>query len=55
MMALLAVEGFASVLGDLDRRMEDPVTLLRVLALCESEPTMVGCSLHAIGIAVRAD
>ena len=50
---LLAVEGFGSLLGDLERRMENPAALLRALALCESEPSMVGCSAHAIGVAVR--
>jgi SAM-dependent methyltransferase len=50
---LLAVEGFGWVLGDLDRHLEDPERLLRVLALCESEPSMLGCSAHVIGVAVR--
>jgi hypothetical protein len=53
MSTLIAVEGFGWVLGDLDRRMQNPAALLRVLALCESEPSMVGCSAHAIGVAVR--
>lgn len=51
---LVAVEGFGMLLGDLDRRMQDPSSLLRVLALSEAEPSMVGCSAHAIGVAVPA-
>jgi SAM-dependent methyltransferase len=50
---LVAVEGFGWLLGDLDRRMQNPEALLRALALCESEPSMLGCSAHAIGVAVR--
>ena len=50
---VVAVEGFGSLLGDLERRMRDPAALLRVLALCESEPSMLGCSAHAIGVASR--
>jgi SAM-dependent methyltransferase len=53
--SLVAVEGFAMLMGDLDRRVRDPAMLLRALALCESEPTMIGCSAHAIGVAVRTD
>jgi SAM-dependent methyltransferase len=55
MTALVAVEGFGMLLSDLDRRLQDPANLLRALALCEAEPTMVGCSAHVIGVAVRAD
>lgn len=50
---LLAVEGFAWLLGDLERYMQNPEALLRVLALCEAESSMLGCSAHAIGVAVR--
>jgi SAM-dependent methyltransferase len=50
---LVAVEGFGWLLGDLDQRMEHPEQLLRVLALCESEPSMLGCSAHIMAVAVR--
>jgi SAM-dependent methyltransferase len=50
---LVAIEGFAWLLGDLERYLQNPETLLRALALCESEPSMLGCSAHAIGVAVR--
>jgi ubiquinone/menaquinone biosynthesis C-methylase UbiE len=51
---LVAVEGFALVLGDLDRHLENPEPLLRVLELCESEPSMLGCSSHVMAVATRS-
>ena len=53
MTTLLAVEGFAWLLGDLERYMQNPEALLRVLALCEAESSILGCSAHSIGVAVR--
>jgi SAM-dependent methyltransferase len=53
MTGVVAVEGFGWLLGDLDRYVENPAGLLRALALSEAEPSMVGCSAHAIGVAVR--
>jgi ubiquinone/menaquinone biosynthesis C-methylase UbiE len=50
---LLAVEGFGWLLGDLDQRMLTPDPLLRAIRLTESEPSMLGCSAHVIGIALR--
>jgi SAM-dependent methyltransferase len=50
---LVAVEGFAWLLGDLERRMAEPQALLDVLRLTESEPSMLGCSAHVIGVATR--
>jgi len=50
---LVAVEGFAWLLPDLERRMADPEPLLRVLRLTESEPSLLGCSAHVIGVADR--
>jgi hypothetical protein len=48
---LVAVEGFAWLLGDLEARMANPEPLLRALRLTEAEPSMLGCSAHLIGIA----
>lgn len=45
----IAVEGFGGLLGDLANRMNDPGPLLRVLRLCETEPSMLGVSAHIIG------
>jgi SAM-dependent methyltransferase len=50
---LVAVEGFAWLLGDLERRMQNPEALLRALSLCELETSMLGCSAHAIGVGVH--
>lgn len=47
--ALIAVEGFGRILGDLTTRMKDPGPLLRSLRLCETEPSMLGISAHVIG------
>jgi len=48
---LLAVEGFAGLLGDLSDRMRDPAPLLRAIRLTESEPSMLGVSAHVLGAA----
>ena len=50
---LVAVEGFAWLLPDLAERMADPEPLLRVVRLTESEPSLLGCSAHVIGVASR--
>lgn len=50
---LVAVEGFAWLLGDLAERMADPGPLLRAVQLSESEPSMLGCSAHVIATAVK--
>jgi SAM-dependent methyltransferase len=50
---LVAVEGFAWLLGDLAERMADPEPLLRVVRLTETEPALLGCSAHVIGVADR--
>jgi SAM-dependent methyltransferase len=50
---LIAVEGFAWLLGDLEERMADPEPLLRAVRLTEAEPSMLGCSAHVIGTATR--
>ena len=51
---LVAVEGYGWLLGDLERRMEDPSPLLRAIRLTETEPSMLGCSAHVIGTATRS-
>lgn len=48
---LVAVEGFAWLLGDLEQRMTDPTDLLRAVRLTETEPSMLGTSAHVIGVA----
>jgi SAM-dependent methyltransferase len=50
---LVAVEGYAWLLGDLAARMANPEPLLRAVRLTETEPSMLGCSAHVIGIATR--
>ncbi|WP_030435603.1 class I SAM-dependent methyltransferase [Actinoplanes subtropicus] len=50
---LLAVEGFAHLLPDLAGRMLDPEPLLRAVRLTEREPSMLGASPHALGVARR--
>jgi SAM-dependent methyltransferase len=50
---LVAVEGFAWLLGDLESRMANPEPLLRAVRLTETEPSMLGCSAHVIGTATR--
>ncbi|MGO9872193.1 MAG: class I SAM-dependent methyltransferase [Acidimicrobiia bacterium] len=52
--ALVAVEGYAWLLGDLARRMATPEPLLRAIRLTETEPSMLGASAHVIGLAARA-
>ncbi|WP_250640017.1 methyltransferase domain-containing protein [Frankia sp. AiPa1] len=48
---LVAVEGFAWLLGDLEQRMDNPADLLRAVRLTETEPSMLGTSAHVIGMA----
>lgn len=53
---LVAVEGFAWLLGDLEQRMADPADsadLLRAVGLTEAEPSMLAASAHLIGVAHR--
>lgn len=50
---LVGVESFGWLLGDLERRMEDPKSLLRALRLTEREPSMIGVSGHVIGVGRR--
>jgi SAM-dependent methyltransferase len=50
---LVAVEGFAWLLGDLETRMMNPEPLLEAVRLTEAEPSMLGCSAHVVGVAVR--
>jgi SAM-dependent methyltransferase len=50
---LIAVEGFAWLLDDLSRRMQQPDDLLRAVRHTEAEPSMLGVSAHVIGHARR--
>jgi SAM-dependent methyltransferase len=50
---LVAVEGYAWLLGDLTDQMANPEPLLRAVRLTESEPSMLGCSAHVIGAATN--
>jgi SAM-dependent methyltransferase len=51
---LVAVEGFAWLLPDLDRRLADPADLLAAVRITESEPSLLGASAHVIGLARKA-
>lgn len=50
---LVAIEGFAWLLSDLEQRMKAPEALLRALRLSEAEPSMIGCSAHIMAIGVK--
>jgi hypothetical protein len=50
---LVAVEGFAWLLDDLEDRMTEPGPLLRAVRLSESKPSMLGCAAHVIATAAR--
>jgi SAM-dependent methyltransferase len=50
---LVAVEGYAWLLADLEVRMANPAALLHAIRLTESEPSMLGCSAHVMGVASR--
>ncbi|GAA2065143.1 hypothetical protein GCM10009801_10210 [Streptomyces albiaxialis] len=56
--ALLAVEGPAKLLGDIDARMEDERRrdqLLRTLRRLEAEPSVLGLSQHHLVVATAGD
>lgn len=49
---LVAVEGFAWLLGDLEQRMiAEPEPIVAAVRLTEREPSMLGCSAHVMAIA----
>jgi hypothetical protein len=50
---LLGVEGYGWLLGDLEQQMTSPGPLLRAIRLTESDPSMLGCSAHVLGVAIR--
>jgi len=50
---LLGVEGYGWLLGDLEQQMASPGPLLRAIRLTESDPSMLGCSAHVLGVATR--
>ena len=50
---LIGVEGHAWLLGNLVELVQDPVPLLEVLRLVESEPALLGMSAHVITIATK--
>jgi len=50
---LVAVEGFAWLLGDLAQRLADPELLLDAIRITEMEGSMLGCAAHVMGIATR--
>lgn len=50
---LVAVEGFGWLLGDLAERMQRPEPLLRAIRLTETEPSLLSCSAHVIGVGRR--
>ncbi|MEV0234090.1 class I SAM-dependent methyltransferase [Nonomuraea sp. NPDC050786] len=50
---LLAVEGFAGPLGNLEDLLREPEQLMRVIRLTESEPAMLGVSAHLMAVASK--
>ena len=50
---LLAVEGFAGLLGNLDELLKQPDRLLRAIRLTECEPSMLGVSAHVVAVAAK--
>ncbi|GAA2353328.1 class I SAM-dependent methyltransferase [Nonomuraea africana] len=50
---LVAVEGFAWLLGDLEELLGRPESLLRAIRLTESEPSMLGVSAHLMAVASK--
>jgi ubiquinone/menaquinone biosynthesis C-methylase UbiE len=52
---LLAVEGFAHLLPGLAARMREPQAILRAVRLTENDPSMLGASLHVVGVARSAE
>ncbi|MFD1544911.1 class I SAM-dependent methyltransferase [Nonomuraea guangzhouensis] len=50
---LLAVEGFATSLGNLKELLQEPDHLLRAIRLIESEPSMLGVSAHLMAVAAK--
>jgi SAM-dependent methyltransferase len=51
--ALVAVEGFAHLLPDLAERMGQPEAILRAVRLTETDPSMLGASLHVLAVATN--
>ncbi len=52
--AVVAVEGVAAFIGDLDRVLDDPESrdvLMRWIRTTETEPSLLGASAHLIGLA----
>ena len=50
---LAAVEGFAHLLPDLAERMREPGAVLHAVRLTENDPSMLGASMHVIGVATK--
>lgn len=50
---LVAVEGFAWLLGDLEQRMAEPEAILAAVRMTEREPSLLGASAHVVGIATN--
>jgi SAM-dependent methyltransferase len=48
---LLAVEGFAHLLPELAERLREPRAVLDAVRLTEDDPSMLGASLHVLGVA----
>jgi ubiquinone/menaquinone biosynthesis C-methylase UbiE len=51
--ALVAVEGFAWLLADLEQRMAEPEAILAAVRMTEREPSLLGSSAHVLGIATN--
>lgn len=51
--ALLSVESFGWILGDLERHVSEPANLLRVARLAEAEPSMLGAGAHLMSASTK--
>lgn len=50
---LVAVEGFAGPLGNLEQLLREPEHLMRAIRLTEAEPSMLGVSAHLMAVASK--
>jgi len=51
--ALVSVESFGWMLGDLDHHLADPTNLLRAARLAEAEPSMLGAGAHLMSVSTK--
>lgn len=51
--ALISVETFGWMLGNLETYLDEPANLLRAARLAESEPSMLGVGAHLISVSSK--